>query len=202
MKINQYAISKLLTFALVATGFIASTVSGTQSAVADTSEKPWSALAKSHDGSKLIAGTWGQGLFISPDSGTSWIQVTPDTTTASNASAGTNILNRCYAPFIWTSVAISNDGQTLVGGSWGCGLWVSVDGGLNWNQRSIKGSGSDSFSNKYKWYSVALSPDASMVFGVNQYEGLHAGYTNESTTALTRLLPASGSAVTFTQLAL
>lgn len=195
MEIIRKTISKLLTIALVAGGFIVPITTGAQSAIADTAVRPWSALGKSLDGSKLIAGTWGQGLFVSSDSGTSWIQVTPDTSTASNASPSTNISSRCYSPFLWTAVAISNDAQTLVGGSWGCGLWVSIDGGVSWRQRSTTISGSNPINNKWKWYSVALSADATKVYAVNNYTKFEAGYTNSSA-ALTQLsYSASGSNV-------
>lgn len=192
VKIHKKSISKLLSFALAATGFLAPMIMGAQSAIADTTVKPWSALGKSLDGSKLIAGTWGQGLFISSDSGASWVRVTPETTTATNSSPSTDINSRCYAPFLWTAVAISNDGQTLVGGSWGCGLWVSTDGGSNWRQRSTTISGWNPISNKWKWYSVALSADGSKVYAVNNYtNGIQAGYTNSSA-ALTQLTWSAG----------
>ena len=195
VKLHRKSISKLLSFALAATGFLAPMIMGAQLASADTTVKPWSALGKSLDGSKLIAGTWGQGLFISSDSGTSWIQVTPDTSTATNASPSTNISSRCYSPFLWTAVAISNDGQTLAAGSWGCGLWVSTDGGVSWRQRSTTISGSNPINNNWKWYSVALSADASKVYAVNNYTKVEAGYTNSSA-ALTQLTySASGSNV-------
>lgn len=189
------SISKFLTFALLFSGFITPMITSVQSASADTTVKPWSALEKSLDGSKLIAGTWGQGLFTSSDSGASWIQVTPDTSTATNATSSTNISSRCYSAFLWTAVAISNDGQTMAAGSWGCGLWVSIDGGVSWRQRSTSISGSNPINNNWKWYSVALSADASKVYGVNNHTKFEAGYTNSSA-ALTQLTySASGSNV-------
>lgn len=180
MKINYESISRFLTLVLTAATLVVPLVSGAQSANADTTVKPWSAMAVSIDGSKLIAGTWGNGLFTSSDTGTTWIQVTPDTSTATNATLSSDFNSRCYTPFIWTSVAISNDGQTLVAASWGCGLWVSTDGGLSWRQRSTTGSGAYGISNSSKWYSVALSADGTMVYGVNRRYGIEAGYTNSS----------------------
>jgi len=189
------SISKFLTFALLFSGFVTPMITSVQSASADTTVKPWSALGKSLDGSKLIAGTWGQGLFTSSDSGASWIQVTPDTSTATNATSSTNISSRCYSAFLWTAVAISNDGQTMAAGSWGCGLWVSIDGGVSWRQRSTSISGSNPINNNWKWYSVALSADASKVYGVNNLTKFEAGNTNSSA-ALTQLTySASGSNV-------
>lgn len=196
MKFEQKSISKMLCLVLAAAAFMAPITIGAESAQADTTVKSWSALGKSADGSKLIAGTWGQGLFISSDLGASWIQVSPDTSTATNASLSTDINSRCYSPFLWTAVAISNDGQTLVGGSWGCGLWVSTNGGANWVQRSTSISGWNPISNKWKWYSVALSADGSKVYAVNNYtNGIHAGYTNSSASLTQLTWSASDSSI-------
>ena len=68
--------------------------------------RPWSSLASSADGSKLVAGAYGGQLYTSTDSGVSW------TARESNRN--------------WGSLASSADGSKLVAGANGGRLYTSL----------------------------------------------------------------------------
>ncbi|MBI5476974.1 MAG: T9SS type A sorting domain-containing protein [Ignavibacteriales bacterium] len=75
-------------------------------------------MAIVHNGNTMIAGTWGQGIFISVDNGTNW---------------------SCSYPnynFSVNSLALCNDGSILIGAG---GVWRSTDDGTSWAQTSDQG---------------------------------------------------------------
>jgi len=78
--------------------------------------KQWQAIACSADGAKLVAASWGGGIYTSSDSGQTW--------------ASNNI-----APQNYWCVASSADGTKLaatVSGSPGASIWASKNSGTNW----------------------------------------------------------------------
>lgn len=79
------------------------------------SNRAWTCIASSADGSRLVAGVNGGFLYVSPDFGASWIP--------GNISAN------------WTGVGCSADGSRMIAVANGGGVYVSTDGGINWQQR-------------------------------------------------------------------
>jgi hypothetical protein len=67
---------------------------------------PWSMLASSADGSKLVAGSWGGQIYTSTDSGLSW--------TARDSAR------------FWQSVATSADGSKLAAVAYNGQIYTSV----------------------------------------------------------------------------
>jgi len=84
----------------------------------------------SQDGSKMLAGVYGERLYYSSDSGTTWTEVRP---------AG-------YDGY-WNSVAMSSDGTKMLVGSYNR-LYYSSDSGTSWTDTQTAGDAD--------WYSVAM----------------------------------------------
>ena len=99
------------------------------------SDRDWSSVASSADGSKLVAvaRTGGQ-IYTSNNSGVTW---TP------RAFGGS-----------WTSVASSADGNKLVAVVNTGQIYTSTDSGLNWEERPT-----DALRTDGNWYSLASSAD-------------------------------------------
>src|SRR6185436_19566934 len=81
----------------------------------------WSSVASSADGSKLVAGIEGGGIYSSSDGGVTW---TP---------SGASIAN-------WTSVASSADGSKLAAVAPGGGIYLSTNFGATWDLSSAPGT--------------------------------------------------------------
>ncbi len=96
----------------------------------------WSGLASSSDGTKLVATIKEGPIFTSTDSGANW------TERASNRR--------------WDSVASSSDGTKLVAGIEGGTLFTSSDSGMTWTQRE----------SARNWTSVASSSDGTKLVAV------------------------------------
>jgi hypothetical protein len=97
---------------------------------------PWSMLASSADGSKLVAGSWGGQIYTSTDGGEVW--------------------NARETARFWQSVASSVDGSKLVAVAVGGQIYTSTDSGLSWTARD---------SARF-WQSVATSADGSKLAAV------------------------------------
>jgi len=122
---------------------------------AGDADRPWSCLAMSNDGTKVIAGENGGRLYTSADSGTAWIERRP----AGNLSLA------------WSCAAMSADGTKLIGGIRGGGLYVSYNSGANWAKRQPWGTYNSA------WSCVAMSSDgAKMVAGLEQGSGTESGF--------------------------
>jgi len=98
---------------------------------AHESNRFWSSIASSDDGSKLIAVGYGNQIFTSTDSGMNW--------TARESSRN------------WSSTASSDDGTKLVAVANGQQIYTSTDSGVTWTPRESNRS----------WEAVASSADGS-----------------------------------------
>ena len=93
-----------------------STSSGvTGSWTARESNRAWTCVASSDDGSRLVAGVNAGFLYVSPDFGGSWIPI--------NISAN------------WSGVGCSADGARMIAVANGGGVYVSTENGISWEQR-------------------------------------------------------------------
>ncbi|MCX6840560.1 MAG: hypothetical protein NTX35_22480 [Verrucomicrobia bacterium] len=102
------------------------------------SNRYWSCVASSADGTKLVAGTNGGQLYTSADSGITWV---PRENTRN-----------------WSGVASSSDGSKLVGVANNGQIYTSIDSGLTWTARATVSA----------WTCVASSSDGSkLVAGVD-----------------------------------
>lgn len=112
----------------------------------------WVGVASAADGTKLAATTTFNGIWLSTNSGVTWIQ---------NG-----------APFDeWTGIACSADGTHLIATAYGGGIYISTNSGATWTQTSAPNT---------SWASVASSADGSKLVAVAA-TGLYIS-TNSGTT--------------------
>ncbi|MBC7931653.1 MAG: exo-alpha-sialidase [Rubrivivax sp.] len=128
---------------------------------AHESDRPWTAIASSADGTKLVALVEEGPIYTSSDAGLSWI---------ARNSAG---LRR------WSAVASSADGTKLVaavpannaGGNSSGPIFTSTDSGATWTQRNVIA----------QWSAVASSADGTklvaVVFGGRIHTSTDSGVT-------------------------
>jgi photosystem II stability/assembly factor-like uncharacterized protein len=99
--------------------------------------KPWSGLASSADGSKLVGVTWPGQIWTSADYGVTW--------TARESERN------------WSSVASSTDGSKLIAAVFSLGrIYTSTDYGVTWKEQESDRS----------WRSVASSADGGTLVAV------------------------------------
>ncbi len=138
--------------------------------------RDWTDVAGSADGTKLVAGTWGDYLYTSTDSGVTWTARLTDATRAANSLAssadGTKLVAAMRDDYLftstdsgvtwtardsqrfWTAVASSADGTKLIAANGFPGmLYTSADSGVTWTERTSSGS--------RPWAGVASSADGS-----------------------------------------
>jgi hypothetical protein len=118
----------------------------------------WQSIASSADGTQLVAGCSDGSIYISTNSGTTWIQNTnaPDE--------------------LWSSIASSADGTKLVAAAYSAGIYTSTNSGMTWNTNNLPG-GSD-------WESVASSTDgAKLAVAASFPPGSGAVYTSTNSGA-------------------
>ncbi|MGO9704396.1 MAG: WD40/YVTN/BNR-like repeat-containing protein [Limisphaerales bacterium] len=94
----------------------------------------WTSVASSADGTKLVAAAKNDGIWVSTNSGDTWIQ-----TSAPNYQDG-------------YSIASSFDGTKLVAGAHAGGIYISTNSGQTWVSNNLPNQ---------DWYSVASSADGS-----------------------------------------
>lgn len=117
------------------TGGIAARWRGTQS------NRAWTGIASSADGSRLYAGDYNNGfIYFSTDSGNTWTNPSPSPQKK------------------WRGFATSADGQRVLAAAEDNTLTMSTDGGINWSARANAGSA--------KWWSVAASADGTNLVAV------------------------------------
>ena len=139
----------------------------------------YSSVASSADGTKLAAvayGGTGGGVYVSSDSGVTWLQANALLLLAIASSAdGTKYLatdgeylytssdsgsswqTRIMAPTgAWLCVASSADGTKLAAGLYGGQIYTSTNSGTNWTARA----------STQDWYSVASSADGTRLVAV------------------------------------
>jgi hypothetical protein len=105
------------------------------------SNRQWSSVASSADGTKLVAAVQNGQIYTSTDSGVTW-----------TARAGS---------LPWSSVASSADGTKLVAGDYYGQIYTSMDSGVTWTAQA---SGQD-------WYSVASSVDGNKLVAAAGADG-------------------------------
>jgi photosystem II stability/assembly factor-like uncharacterized protein len=97
------------------------------------STSTWQALAISNNGQVFLAGTNGEGLYVSVNGGNSWFEATPPGTSGAQ----------------WLPVTINKDGSVLLGGIYGGRIWKSINSGSNWTELRPNGN------SNYNWTSLA-----------------------------------------------
>ncbi len=113
---------------------------------------PWTSIASSADGSKLVAVSIDDGIFTSTNSGTTWLEV-------SNYTSGMWVPST--RGISWYSVASSADGVKLAAASFdGYGISTSTNSGMSWQYTSAP---------SYQWYSVASSSDGTKLTAVSYH---------------------------------
>src|SRR5262249_49016320 len=137
------------------------------------SNRNWSAVASSADGSKLIAavgdGSFGQ-LYTSTDFGATWV---PRETNRN-----------------WSSVASSAGGTRLIAAAAGVdgtqGLFVSQDSGVTWQQRGPATA----------YGAVAASADGTRMVACSLGSGIYSSLDSGTTWTLSLDVPAFWSSIT------
>jgi len=128
----------------------------------DDEEQLISSVAMSADGSKIVA-TVNEGyIYVSNDSGVTWITST---------SAGSRK---------WSSVAMTPDGNKIVAAvklsspnGVGGYIYVSSDGGQTWNEREYGGPNPFNSAENQGWNSVAISEDGQRIVAAATLRGTY-----------------------------
>jgi hypothetical protein len=134
--------------------------------IASDCENP---VAASADGSKLVAVSFGGGIYTSTNSGVSWMQV---------AGVPQNL---------WRAVASSADGTRLMAVSYpdsSFANYISTDSGVTWNAISN--------SPPYPieaWTTIACSADGLKLVGASEFDGLIYTSTNSGATWMSNNVP-------------
>ncbi len=117
------------------------------------SSLPWSCIASSADGTKLVAGVYSGGgqIYTSTDSGVTWIPR--------------------FTMGAWMCLASSADGTKLVGGIYGGQLYTSSNSGTNWTARATS----------QNWISIASSADGTKLVAAAQFGQLYTSTDSGAT---------------------
>ncbi len=150
--------------------------------VARESNRNWSAVASSADGSKLVATVYDGEIYTSTNAGVTWTArgITRSWTSVASsqngaklaavvmggaiyvsANSGVSWTERGF-PAQWTSIASSADGTKLVATGWNTRLYTSTDSGVFWY-----GYG---FTNR--WNTVVSSADGTCLFAAAETSGI------------------------------
>jgi len=105
-----------------------------------TSAAWWRSVASDADGSVLIAAAWNGRLYLSVDSGVTWVEKQP----AGNVDA------------LWSCVASDADGSVLVAATLIGAVYVSTNSGSTWTSRVPSGANAES-----TWAAIACSANGS-----------------------------------------
>ena len=123
----------------------------------------WQSLAISGDGTKLIAGTNASSIYASTTSGNTWITLGGAYNTVGLPNSATSN---------WSSMAISQDGNTWLADVNGAQMYISADGlGKQWAIKasySVLGTGT--------WQTVTISSDATTVVAGSASSYLYVSY--------------------------
>jgi hypothetical protein len=152
----------------------------------------WDSIASSSDGSKLVASAFGDGVYISMDSGLTW---TETNSTSGNwrcvacSADGSKLFAARYGGGIytnsangwgiggstansnWISVACSSDGSKLVAAINAGGVYTSTNAGATWN---LQTTGLPNASTSPNWYCVASSANGSNLVALINGGGIYA----------------------------
>ena len=103
-------------------------------------------MAVDADGSHIATIVNNEGVYISGDSGTSWIQACPNTSCAGN----------------WQVLDVGANGSVLVTGIYGGRVYASVNSGATWKETCPSGTCEDR-----SWNALACDEDCSnLIIGV------------------------------------
>lgn len=102
----------------------------------ESTDRRWSSVAVSTDGTRMIAAAYGGSIFTSADSGVTWTERQP-------AGSSKN----------WVCTAMSSDGTRMVAAAYGDRVFASADSGVTWTERQPAGNNSEG------WTCVAMSSD-------------------------------------------
>ncbi len=108
---------------------------------------PWSSVACSTNGNRLLAAMWDGGVYFSSDAAATWTLT----------SAPSNF---------WAAVAISPDGLRLAAAPCNGPIYISTNAGRAWTTAGLKNPPdwtpwSTNLSMLYWWYALAMSADGS-----------------------------------------
>lgn len=144
----------------------------------------WQAIASSADGTKLVAGRSYDAIYLSTDSGVTWVASSSGTgnwTHAASSADGSVLAVVTSGSTIrvsadggatweqhdgsreWTDIAMSADGTRMVASTWNGPLFVSADRGLNWTARE----------GARLWNAVASSADGSRLVALAVNDGIY-----------------------------
>jgi hypothetical protein len=149
------------------------------------SNREWTCVASSADGTKLVAGTNGGQLYTSTDSGITWTprENTRNWAGVASSADGSKLVGvanngQIYTSIdsgltwtaratvhAWTCVASSSDGSKLVAGVGGGKIYTSTDSGVSWTERLP--------AINHSWSSVASSSDGTIIVAVAVGGGIY-----------------------------
>ena len=152
----------------------------------------WSSIACSADGTKIVAESSGGGIWISTNSGDTWMQTSAPNTnwvcvvssadgTKLAAPAGSTIYTSTNSGITWTPndtptsfsfVASSADGDKLVGLGGGH-VFISTNSGATWTQTSAPSS---LLGYPVNWTSAASSADGTQLMASGYYIYWNSGW--------------------------
>ena len=128
-------------------GYIYTFTEGDEEWVQRAAPHRWKSIASSADGTKLIAGTFRDGGYMSIDAGITWTEINDGTILDENE----NLIS-------WWTATMSANGQNLILAGDESHVLVSEDGGVNWVDH-VDSSHDD-------WASLAYSGDGTLLAGV------------------------------------
>jgi hypothetical protein len=117
---------------------------------AGNTNKDWSCVAESANGSVMLAAANPGRLYKSVNGGTSWTEITTTGITTDTS---------------WQSVAVTADGATMLAAVSNGLIYKSVDGGISWNNTSPTGVPENKFCSKVSMSSDGKTMLASVVNG-------------------------------------
>ncbi len=144
-------------------------------------------------GSNLIAGTSGNGIYLTSDNGATWINTAFGNLSVSClASSGNNVFAGTTDIFLSTNsgvnwvmkffnigpLAFAINGNYVFAGTNGHGLYISSDFGSSWSRTSLYNSDSTVFS---------LAVNGTIVFAGTYYNGVYISSNNGTTWAQSSL---------------
>ena len=111
---------------------------------------PWSSVACSTNGDRLLAATWDGAVYFSGDAAATW--------TLTSAPSNN----------FWSAVAISADGTRLAAAPCNGPIYISTNAGRTWTTAGLRNppywtAWPTNFSMNYWWYALAMSADGSQL---------------------------------------
>jgi hypothetical protein len=165
---------------------------------------PYSAIASSADGTRLVATTAGNGIFTSTNSGSTWVNnsipANENWTGVASSSSGANLVAVANSAGIYTNSGTSWGYAFGNGGTWTCvayaggsefiacasgaGIYVSMNNGDTWSQLLSSGS---------SFQSIAASANGSQLIVAVPNGGIYISTNAGTSWPLAMGLPASAN---------